>query len=75
MNIGIVGSRKITDYSIIENFIEKTLYVDRNDSIVSGGAKGIDTLAEEFAKKRTDNKPIIFEPDWETNSTDAPFCS
>jgi len=72
MNIGIVGSRRITDYSIVENFIEKTLYVDRNDIIVSGGAIGIDTLAERFAKERTDTEPLIFKPDWDTGDS-APF--
>ncbi|MBR2650148.1 MAG: DUF2493 domain-containing protein [Clostridia bacterium] len=44
MKIAIVGSRNLTDVSIAE-------YIDEEVSeIVSGGAKGIDTLAAEYAK-------------------------
>lgn len=43
MKIAIVGSRNITAVDI-----EK--YVSNNDEIVSGGAKGVDCCAAEYAK-------------------------
>lgn len=45
MKIAIVGSRSI---SISTSDIEK--YISQNDEIVSGGARGVDTTASEYAK-------------------------
>ena len=45
MKLAIIGSRTITDVNL-------SLYIkDRPDEIVSGGAKGIDTLAALYAKE------------------------
>ena len=45
MKIAIIGSRSIKSIDLNE-------YVTDNDEIVSGGARGIDTLAAEFARQR-----------------------
>ena len=44
MKIAIVGSRNVTNIDI-------SAYVSEAEEIVSGGAVGIDTIAEEYAKK------------------------
>ncbi|MCR4662865.1 MAG: DUF2493 domain-containing protein [Endomicrobiaceae bacterium] len=64
MKIVIAGSRTITDMNILVKVIKLSGYkITEQDEIVSGGARGVDTLAEMYAK----NKGIplkIFKPDW-----------
>ncbi len=64
MKIVIAGSRTITDLNILLKVIELSGYkITQQDEIVSGGARGVDTLAEIYAKKKM--IPIkIFKPDW-----------
>ncbi|MBR4632426.1 MAG: DUF2493 domain-containing protein [Elusimicrobia bacterium] len=64
MKILIAGSRTITNINVLLKAINLSGYkITIKDEIVSGGARGVDTLAEIFAKN---NKiPItIFKPDW-----------
>jgi len=49
MNIGIVGSRRWKNREAIENLVN-TLAADT--TVVSGGARGVDTWAAEAARKR-----------------------
>ena len=49
MNIGIVGSRRWKNRAAIESLV-KTL--PPNTTVVSGGARGVDSWAAEFARKR-----------------------
>lgn len=65
MNIAIIGSRTFSNYEllsvIIKNFLsENNIKVN---SIISGGAKGADSLAEQFALENN-LEMIIFKPDW-----------
>ena len=64
MKIVIAGSRTITDINILLKVIELSSYkITKDDEIVSGGARGVDTLAEIYAKNK--GIPIkIFKPDW-----------
>lgn len=71
MNIAIVGSRDLTKYDWFIEKVEETIkkwgidYTDVN-SVVSGGARGTDTLAEKFAKEK--GIPLkVFKPDWRPN--------
>lgn len=65
MKVVIAGSRDITDINILVKAIKLSGYkITSSDEIVSGGARGVDTLAEIYAKKK--NISItIFKPDWD----------
>ncbi len=64
MKIVIAGSRTITDINVLLKAIKLSGYkITEQDEIVSGGARGVDTLAEIYAEKN--HIPIkIFKPDW-----------
>ena len=72
MKLAIVGGRDYADY---ENF--KKIITDycielgqQPTYIISGGAKGVDTMAETYAKEN--NIPtIIFKPDWNKHGKKA----
>ena len=59
MRVAVVGSRSITDYQLVSNILD--FYEITH--IVSGGAKGVDTLAEKYAKKHKLNT-TIYRPDY-----------
>lgn len=67
MNIAIVGSRGFTEYSLLSStilsFLKEQNILDK-PTIISGGAKGADTLAEQFADENGFSKQI-FKADWE----------
>lgn len=66
MKLLIVGSRGITDYDL-------SLYVDESaDLIISGGAAGVDTLAEKYADKKGISK-LILRPDYKRYGKAAPI--
>lgn len=67
--IAIVGSRNWTDIKTIQSFIEK-LALDT--TIVSGGAKGVDSIAESIAHG-CNLKTLIFLPDWKKHGRAAGF--
>lgn len=71
-NIAICGSRTITDYNLIHRAISEAVWMGITTpthlvtyQIVSGGAKGVDTLAMKYA---SDNKLNLIEikPDYNT---------
>lgn len=63
MKLAIVGSRTFTDYDLLEKTILQHFKIEDIKGIISGGAIGADTLAEQFAKKHS--IPItILKPDW-----------
>lgn len=67
MKIAIVGSRSFSDYSELENKVQKFLTewdCELNSvEIVSGGALGADSLGELFAKNHQ-LEMISILPDW-----------
>ena len=66
MKVAIIGSRKLID-------VEVSKYIPENvTEIISGGAKGIDTLAEEWADKNGIPKTII-KPEYERYKRGAPL--
>ena len=69
MKIGVVGSRDFDDYKKLEKELNK---IEGITEIVSGGAKGADTLAREFAEKN-DIKLTEFKPDYEQYGRGAPI--
>lgn len=72
MIYAIVGSRSIINYNEkIINYIHSNYHNDITE-IVSGGAIGIDKIAEEYAIKY--NIPIkIIKPDWNIHGRKAGF--
>ena len=70
MKIAIVGSRGITNINL-EKYITKQILINVSE-IVTGGAKGIDTLAMQFA--RDNNLPCrIFLPEYSRYKKGAPL--
>ena len=68
MKLAIIGSRDFTDYDLLSKELEQ--YKDKITRVISGGAKGADTLGERWAKEN--NIPIqIFLPDWNKHSKGA----
>ena len=61
MKLSVIGSRTFENYEMLANEILKLNL--KISSVISGGAKGADTLAEKWA--RENNIPILlFKPDW-----------
>ena len=66
MKLLIVGSRSITEFDLAP-------YVtDEVDTIISGGAGGVDTLAENYADKMRISK-IILRPNYARYAKGAPL--
>lgn len=82
MKIAVVGGRDFDNYELLRITLRNFLFEDISDdtyyenfyntTIVSGGAKGADTLAENFAEEYICNK-LIFKPDWELYGKQAGF--
>lgn len=64
MKIAIVGSRNITDKKYVFDLLD-SLLPNELDTLVSGGAKGVDTLVEEYAKEKGLNFIVVL-PEWDT---------
>lgn len=65
MKLGIIGSRGFNNYDFLKK--ETNIFLIENDisinTIISGGAKGADTLGEKYAEEY--KIPVkIFYPDW-----------
>lgn len=68
MKVAVVGSRGFSDYKLLSETLDKI----KITLIVSGSAKGADTLGEQYAKEN--NIPTkIFPPDWEKYGKMAGF--
>ena len=65
MKIAVVGSRDITDVDISK-------YVSKEDEIVSGGARGVDSCAAEYAKSNN-LKLTEFLPQYKLYGRAAPI--
>jgi len=61
MKIAVIGSRTIKDYCLVEQELKKI--ISQDDEIISGGASGVDEIAEMFAKKNK-IKLTIFKAEW-----------
>lgn len=72
MKIAVVGSRSFNDFELLEKIILENFELKDIEYIVSGGAKGADTMAERFAEKYK-IKTIVFIPEWNRYSRGAGF--
>ena len=62
----VVGSRGITDYAYVRDYLDNFIrenYLGYRINIVSGGARGVDSLAERYADERCYEK-VIMPADW-----------
>lgn len=76
MNLAIIGSREFTDQVKFELYLHEAIEQwGMPDKIVSGGARGADTLGERWAKANgytIDNgKLIIHKADWDKHGKAA----
>lgn len=64
MKIAIIGSRYLHDLRFLNKAIDKSPFKDKITMVISGGASGVDYLAERWCKY---NKIpiIIYKPDWD----------
>jgi predicted Rossmann fold nucleotide-binding protein DprA/Smf involved in DNA uptake len=68
--IAVVGSREFGNYGQVCEVLDSILY--RGDSIVSGGAVGVDSMAQRYAKERGFTIVIIY-PDYAHYGRGAAF--
>jgi hypothetical protein len=62
--IGVSGSREFKNKQLLFSTLDNLRKQYTHITLVSGGARGADKFAEEYAKKYNLNI-IIYEPDWE----------
>ena len=65
--VAIIGSREWADYEMVRDYVES---LDEDDTVVSGGARGVDQLAQIYAEDRGLNT-IIFPADWNQHGVGA----
>jgi predicted Rossmann fold nucleotide-binding protein DprA/Smf involved in DNA uptake len=66
INIAFVGSRQFTDATLVRRSVEALRAKHGDFRLVSGGAKGADSLSEHAARAlMPEQKPIIFLPNSE----------
>jgi hypothetical protein len=72
MKLAIVGSRTFDNYKLLEKSITGLYNLSQITCIVSGGARGADTLGEIFGKKF--HIPLsVHKPQWDTYGKKAGF--
>ena len=73
MKLAIVGGRDLNDYTLLANTIFSSLCpIDFITEIVSGGAKGVDTLVGNFAENN--GIPLkVFPAEWNKYGKSAGF--
>ena len=71
MKLAIVGGRNFNNYDLFLEIVQGYLR-DSIDEIISGGAKGADSLAERFADYWGFPQPI-FKPEWNKYGKSAGF--
>ena len=60
MKIAVIGSRSFADYELLKKTLNEITGITK---VISGGAKGADSLAEQWAKEYQ-IETVIYKPDW-----------
>lgn len=68
MKVAVIGSRTFTDKKLLEEELDKL----NIELLISGGAQGADTLAENYARERNISV-LIFKPDYQRHGKGAPL--
>jgi len=64
VKIAVVGSRQIDDDKLIERVVRRIFARWSDATLISGGARGVDTLAAEAAL-RLGHKPLVMRASWD----------
>ena len=72
MKLAIIGSRTFTDSELAWNTYKNLPFLDQVTHIISGGAKGADSIAELLAKW-SGKEMIVYYPDWDKYGKQAGF--
>ena len=68
----IVGGRTFNDYELLESKCDQLLKNQKDVQIVSGGAKGADSLAERYANDKG-HELKAFKADWDIYNKSSGF--
>jgi predicted Rossmann fold nucleotide-binding protein DprA/Smf involved in DNA uptake len=60
MKMAVVGSRSLENYQFVKSILDRYTF----NQVISGGAKGVDALAERYSDKHKLIKPLVILPDW-----------
>jgi len=74
MKLAIIGSRTFNDYDVLTIWADAAFYMFDNDDrvIISGGAKGADSLGKKFAQENK-IEYLEFPADWDKHGKSAGF--
>lgn len=72
MNIAIIGGRDFNNYNLLKESIFKEINLNEISLIVSGGAKGADSLGERLGEE-FGISTLVFKPDWSKHGRGAGF--
>lgn len=72
MKLAVIGSRDFLDYELLKKELDRFRQHTNIDVIVSGGARGADTLAKRYADENGITPQIILA-DWNLHGSDAGF--
>lgn len=72
MKVAVVGSRTFNDYELVKKTLDQLHKIEPITLIVSGGAKGVDSFGEQWAKENN-IETLIFLPDWKKFGKSAGF--
>jgi len=73
MKVAIVGSRTFLDRKLVDRVVQRLVERDPDVIVISGGARGADTLAETAARRFCDHPPVIFLADWDQYGRSAGY--
>ena len=70
MKVAIIGSRSFTNYEFLKEKCDTILSNTKSVTVVSGGARGTDRLAEKYAAEK--NIPVeVYKANWELHGRSA----
>jgi len=72
IGIAIVGSRNFNDYDSLVKFIKEKIHLKEIKYVISGGARGADKLAEQFAYHYSFDIRVVY-PNWRKYGRSAGF--
>jgi hypothetical protein len=64
MRIAVVGSRDFDDFSLFVKIMDRLRYNKEIDAIITGGARGVDSMAEHYAEVNS-IPVIVHEAQWD----------